>query len=133
MQTPKIKYVLTPDQISKFCELMGLDQVAVEQLNSIYCLNTLYIRDILIKHDYHELTKGVEYLQTIKKRYNYKEIKMALAKAYKMSEAEINASIQGRQNSGAKFCTVCGKRISDRQAIRTDNLCSDCLSDQLKL
>lgn len=133
MVTPKIKYVLTPDQIAKFCDIKGLDQAIVEQLNAIHCLNTLYIRDLLIQYDYHELTRGVEYLATTKKKYNYKEIRMALARAYRMPESEINAAIQGKNNKDLHFCSKCGKRINGHQATRTGGLCSDCLVDELGL
>lgn len=133
MEAPRIKYVLTQDQINKFCEIMGLDQAIVEQLNAIYCLNTEYIRDLLIRHDYHELTRGIEYLQTIKKKYNYKEVKMALARAYRMPEAEINDAIQGKKNKDLHFCKECGKRITGQQARRTGDICSECFVDKLDL
>lgn len=133
MEAAKIKYILTQQQIEKFCDIMGVDQANVEQLNALRCLNTEYIRDILIQHDYHELTKGIEYLQTLKKSYNYSEIKKALAKAYKMPENEINASIQGKNNGTMHFCTKCGKRITGKQNQRTNGLCSECLVDTLDL
>ena len=133
MEAPRIKFVLTDEQIQRFSDMMGLDPTWVEALNAIACLNTEYIRDLLIRADFNQLTRGLQYIQTVKKSYNYKELRKALARKYNTSESKINEVIQGRNNSALHFCKRCGKRITGRTDQRTHGICTSCMVDELDL
>ena len=134
MEAPKIKFILNEAQLEKFCNMFGLDIAAVEPLNSLACLNTEYIRDILIRADYDQLTRGIEYLQTVNRKYNYIEVTKALAKSYRLPQSTVNSILQGKNNSKTmQFCKRCGKRITGRTKERTGGLCSECMTDTLNL
>lgn len=133
MEAARINYILSEKQLAKFCNMFGIDLVCASALNEIACLNTDYIRDILVKYDYEELCHGIRYMSEIKPRYGFDDLAKALAKEYRTTPANIKSIVNGKENRNMCFCSKCGKRIKKFVFGKNNGLCTDCLVETLEL
>lgn len=133
MPTDRIWHKLTDEQLERFSDLFGISLVSVMALNNLGCLNVEYIRETLIREDFEKLRSGLRYMETEQKAYSYKELKIALAKIYNTTPAEVDAIIKNRKNSSLHFCKKCGQRTPITTLQRTGGLCSNCMADTLSL
>lgn len=133
MPTERIWHKLTDQQLERFSDLFGISLVSVMALNNLGCLNVEYIRETLIREDFEKLRSGLRYMESEQRAYSYKEVKIALAKVYNTTPAEIDAIIKNRKNSSLHFCKRCGQRTPMQTLQRTGGLCSNCMADTLSL
>lgn len=127
-----VQYTLRPKDLDKASELFQLDKALLERLNSQRLLNTVYIRNVLIRADYERLTSGLHWLEHQDKKYNFPEVMRALQREYNINKDALNNVLHGR-NEAVLFCSRCGIRISKSCHTRTNGLCSNCYADTLEL
>lgn len=133
MAEPRIQYKLTGEQLENFCDLAGVNIVTVNALNDLGCLNTNFIREILIREQYDNLCHGLRNIESTYKSYSYPEIKLALSRVWRLPPKTIDEILRNRKNSHLLFCKRCGKRITPSEAKRTGGLCKFCMAEKLDL
>ena len=129
----KILNILRDKDIKKAANLFGIDEMTFKRMNDQRLLNSVYIREVLIRSDYEKLTRGLRYLVDQEGSYTFPEIKHALTREYGLSMPALNNILYGKANVNMVFCKKCGFRISNRTAKRTGGLCSACFADTLDL
>ncbi len=132
-QASKIQYILREKDIEKTAEVFGVDINSVRIFNDKRMLNAEYIRDRLIKHDYHKLTNGLRMLVDENKTYTYPEVAAAISNNYNISKKAFNQIINSRTNDSAVFCQRCGIRISKQLYQKTNGLCENCFAMTIDL
>ena len=133
MEAPKIKYILREQDIMKASQLFNVDTMTLRKLNDQRLLNTEYIRDILIRYDYDNLTRGCRYLVAKNKAYTFPEVLKAIQQEYGISSKALNSILHGKNNKTMHFCKICGQRVNGRTFERTGGLCSNCHAETLDL
>lgn len=132
-QASKIQYVLREKDIDKVAEVFGVDVASLRMFNDKRMLNVDYIRDRLIKYDYHKLTNGLRFLVDENKTYTYPEITAAICNNYNISKKAFNQIINSKINDNAVFCQRCGIRVSKQQYAKTNGLCENCFAMTIDL
>lgn len=132
-QASKIQYVLREKDIDKVAEVFGVDVAYLRMFNDKRMLNVDYIRDRLIKYDYHKLTNGLRFLVDENKTYTYPEITAAICNNYNISKKAFNQIINSKINDNAVFCQRCGIRVSKQQYTKTNGLCENCFAMTIDL
>lgn len=130
MDTSSVQYTLRPKDIKKTASLLELSIEELEKFNALRLLNVTYIRSLLMRADFEQLTNGLHYLEKCDNKYRYPEVVKALAREYNISPKAVAAVLHGK-NEKIFFCTRCGKRISQQAYRDRSGLCADCYAEEL--
>lgn len=127
-----VQMILRPKDLEKASDLFGIELALLERLNSQRLLNTVYIRNLLVRADYERLTSGLHWLEHQDKNYNFPEVLRALRLEYNISKKILTQILHGK-NESLVFCNKCGTRITKQCYNRTNGLCSNCFAETLEL
>lgn len=131
MDTSSVQFTLRPKDLQKASSLLELPLEELQHLNSLKILNASYIRSLLMRADFEQLTNGLHYLEKNDKKYNYPEVIKALAREYGIGPKAVTHILHGKDEE-LYFCSRCGIRITAQGARNRGGLCSNCYSDSLE-
>ena len=132
MDTSSVQYTLREKDIKKAASLLELPEEQIRHYNSLNLLNTNYIRSLLMRADFEQLTHGLHYLEKCDKKYRYPEVVRAIAREYGISQKAASIILQGKDRE-MYFCTHCGVRISYQGYRDRGGLCFNCYADSLEM
>lgn len=127
-----VQMILRPKDLEKASDLFQIDLALLERLNSQRLLNTIYIRNLLVKADYERLTSGLHWLEHENKNYKFPEVQRALKREYRLTDMELKSILVGRQDA-LFFCKRCGTRVTRKTFTRTAGMCPDCFAETIEL
>lgn len=132
MDTSSVQYTLRDKDIKKAASLLELPEEQVRHYNSLNLLNTNYIRALLMRADFEQLTHGLHFLEKYDKKYRYPEVVKALAREYGIAPKAVSTILHGREEK-IFFCSRCGVRISYQGYRDRGGLCPNCYADSLEI
>ena len=121
-----LRRVLRDKDLQKLSVIMHLDLATLQHFNDLCLLNYDYIREVLIKNDWRNLTGGLSMLEDSNKAYTFPEIKAAICNEYRETPQYVNAIIATRQNHILHFCAKCGVRLEPGKRKMGIELCNEC-------
>ena len=130
MDTSSVQYTLRLKDLQKASSLLELPLEQLQHYNALKLLNVTYIRSLLMRADFEQLTNGLHYLEKNDKKYNYPEVIKALAREYGIGPKAVASILHGKDET-IYFCSKCGIRITAQGARNRGGLCPNCYSDTL--
>lgn len=130
MNTDSVQCILREKDIRKAASLLELPEEQLEHFNSLRLLNVTYIRALLMRADFEQLTNGLHYLKKCDSKYRYPEVIKAIAREYSTTPRAVSHILSGHDEK-MYFCTRCGVRISRQGYQDRGGLCANCLADSL--
>lgn len=132
MDTSSVQYTLRPKDIQQASSLLELPVEELEKLNALKILNTSYIRTLLMRMDFEQLTHGLHYLEVADRHYRYPDVIKAIARKYGVGPKAVSMALHGKDEK-IYFCSRCGVRITSQGYRDRGGLCQNCYADTLEL